>query len=209
LSQPASVSGGSRLTQAVLRGVREGLAFVLAAVALLFLLALVSYAAGDPSWDYSGDGQPVRNLIGSVGAVVAGALLFLFGRPAYLLPVMMLVAAWLIFRNRTEQFQPASRLNVLIRIGGFVLLLAASCGLAALHWEAGTLRASAGGVLGQEVGGGLAASMKLLGATLLLLGAWVAGLSIAFHVSLLDVFVRAANPSRGLLSAPTEPQLLL
>ena len=181
------MSGGSRLTQAVLKAVRESLAILLAVIALVLLVALVSYAPGDPGWSYSGDGESVRNKVGPFGALVADILLFLFGRPAFLLPIMLLVAAFLVFRNRAEQFQPASRLNVSIRIGGFLMLLAASCGLAALHWQTGTLRESAGGVLGQLVGGGLAEAMKMLGATLLLLAAWMAGLAIAFHVSWLSV----------------------
>jgi S-DNA-T family DNA segregation ATPase FtsK/SpoIIIE len=184
------VSGGNRLTQAVINGLRETLAIVLAVIALVLLVALASYAPGDPGWSYSGDGEPVRNKVGPFGALLADILLFLFGRPAFLLPTMLLVAAFLVFRNRTEQFQPASRLNVSIRIGGFLMLLAASCGLAALYWQAGTLRESAGGVLGQLVGGGLASATKLLGATLLLLAAWMAGLSIAFHVSWLNVIDR-------------------
>ncbi len=95
--------------------------------------------------------------------------------------------AFLVFRNRAEQFQPASRLNVSIRVGGFLMLLAASCGLAALHWQAGTLRESAVACWDSSSAGGLAGAMKLLGATLLLLAAWMAGLAIAFHVSWINV----------------------
>jgi S-DNA-T family DNA segregation ATPase FtsK/SpoIIIE len=193
LSQPSSLSGGTRLTQAVLKAVREGLAVLLAVVALVLLIALVSYAPGDSGWSYSGDGQETRNWIGPTGAMVADLLLFLFGRPAFLLPAMLLVAAWLVFRNRTEQLQPASRLNFLVRAGGFVLLMASSCGLASLHWEPGALRESAGGVLGQFVGLNLASAMKDLGATLLLLAGWIAGLAIAFHVSIFDVFDRVGH----------------
>ena len=202
---------GNRLTQAVLRGVREGLAVLIAALALLLLLALVSYAPGDPGWSYSGDGRPPRNWIGSSGAAFADVLLFLFGRPAYLLPTMLLVAAWLIFRNRTDSLQPASRLNVAVRIGGFLVLLAASCGLATLNFAPGDLRESAGGVLGQLVGQGLEHGLKWLGATLLLLGAWIAGLAVAFHVSVLDVldrvghaFWQAVSWLRGWISARRE-----
>jgi len=101
--------------------------------------------------------------------------------------------AWLVYRNRTDQLQPASRLNLLVRLGGFVLLLACSCGLASLHWEAGALRETAGGVLGQLVGLGLARGMKDLGATLLLLAGWIAGLAVAFHVSVLDVIDRVGR----------------
>jgi S-DNA-T family DNA segregation ATPase FtsK/SpoIIIE len=75
-----------------------------------------------------------------------------------------------------------------VRVGGFVLMLAASCALTAIYWEPGTLRASAGGVLGQVIGESLRAGLKTLGATLVLLAAWAVGLSLAFHVSWLVVF---------------------
>ncbi len=117
-------------------------------------------------------------------------LLFLFGRPAFLLPVMMLVAAWLIFRNRMAELAPATRINAAVRVGGFLLLLAASSGLTSLHWSPGVLREGAGGVLGKFTGLGLAQALKMLGATLLLLAAWMAGAAIAFHVSWLAVIDR-------------------
>ena len=187
LSQTSSLSGGARFTQAVLKAIRESIALALAVVALVLLTALITYAAADPGWSYSGEGGPVENRIGPFGALVADLLYFLFGRPAFLLPVMLLVAAWLLFRNRAAELAPVTRANAAVRIGGFVLLLAASCGLTTLHWVAGDLRASAGGVLGQAVGLNLAAALKPLGATLLLLAAWMAGAALAFHVSWIGV----------------------
>jgi S-DNA-T family DNA segregation ATPase FtsK/SpoIIIE len=187
LSQSTSLSGGARLTQAVVKAVREGFALLLAVLGVIVLLALASYHAGDPGWSYSGDDGEVRNLIGPVGAMLADILFFLFGQPAYLLPASLLVAAWLVFRNRVESLKPASRANLALRISGFVLLLAASCALATLHWEAGALRQTAGGVLGQAVGMTLAAGLRSLGATLLLLALWMAGVSLAFHLSWFNV----------------------
>jgi len=187
LSQTSSLSGGARFTQAVLKAIRESIALALAVVALVLLTALITYAAADPGWSYSGEGGPVENRIGPFGALVADLLYFLFGRPAFLLPVMLLVAAWLLFRNRAAELAPVTRANAAVRIGGFVLLLAASCGLTTLHWVAGDLRASAGGVLGQAVGLNLAAALKPLGATLLMLAAWMAGAALAFHVSWIGV----------------------
>ncbi|MEO6080355.1 MAG: DNA translocase FtsK 4TM domain-containing protein [Steroidobacteraceae bacterium] len=188
MSQTSSMSGGARFTQGVIRGLREGLAIVLAGLALVLLVALVSYSPGDPGWSFSGDGSAVRNLVGRFGASTADVLLVLFGRPAYLLPFMMLVAAWLIFRNRLAVLEPTTRINALVRVGGFLLLLAASCGLATLNWSPDGLRASAGGVLGQLVGSNLADGLNRLGATLLLLAGWLAGAAIAFHVKWLEVF---------------------
>src|SRR5690606_21829705 len=119
LSQSTSLSGGARLTQAVVKAVREGFSLLLAALGVIVFLALASYHAGDPGWSYSGDGGEVRNLVGPLGALVADLLFFLFGRPAYLLPAMLLVAAWLVFRNRVDSLKPASRANVALRIAGF------------------------------------------------------------------------------------------
>jgi S-DNA-T family DNA segregation ATPase FtsK/SpoIIIE len=202
LSQSTSLSGGARITQAVLKAVREGLSLLLAAIGVILLLALASYHAGDPGWSYSGDGGEVRNLIGPGGAVLADFLLFLFGRPAFLLPAMLLLAAWLVFRNRVEALRPASRTNLALRVGGFVLLLAASCALATLHWDAGTLRQTAGGVLGQAIGQPLAGGLRNLGATLLLLAAWMTGVALAFHVSwftVIDTLGRGFWDGIGLL----------
>src|SRR5689334_12498777 len=166
---------------------REGVAIVLAVIAVLLLIALFTYSSADAGWSYSGEGGQAENAIGSTGAVIADLLYFLFGRPAYLLPVMLLVAAWLLMRNRATDLKPVTRANAIVRAGGFLLLLAASCGLTALHWGAGDLRETAGGVLGKAVGLGLASGLKPLGATLLMLAAWMAGAALAFHVSWLTV----------------------
>ena len=71
---------------------REGTLWVLGALALLLLLALVSYHPHDPGFSDTGEPGPVGNLIGPVGAWLAGFFLFLFGRPAYLFPVMLAYA---------------------------------------------------------------------------------------------------------------------
>ena len=187
MSQTPSLSGGARFTQAVLKAVRESIALALAVVALVLLAALLTYSSADPGWSYSGEGGPIENRIGPFGALVADLFYFLFGRPAFLLPLMLLVAAWLLFRNRAAELAPVTRANAAVRVGGFVLLLASSCGLTSLHWMADELRATAGGVLGQAVGLNLAVALKPLGATLLMLAGWMAGAALAFHVSWLGV----------------------
>jgi len=140
----------------VARSLREGTLWVLGALALLLLLALLSYHAQDPGFADTGEpGQPVSNWIGPVGSWLAGFFLFLFGRPAYLFPVMLAYAGWLIHK---EQALPDARMriNTLLRASGFVLTLVTSCGLTALHWDGSALPNSAGGVLGEQIGNGLA-----------------------------------------------------
>jgi S-DNA-T family DNA segregation ATPase FtsK/SpoIIIE len=166
----------------MLRGLRESAALLLAVLGLVLLVALATYSAQDPGFSFTGGSGRVRNNIGPIGAYVADGLFFLFGRPAYLFPAMLGVACWLLFRQgRGGEVQ--SRANAALRVAGFVLTLLASCGLATLHWTPGELQQTAGGVVGSLVGGGLADGLQVLGATLLLIAAWMAGIALAFHVS--------------------------
>jgi S-DNA-T family DNA segregation ATPase FtsK/SpoIIIE len=179
---------GSRLTAAVSRALRESVVIALAIVALTLFVALVSYSPDDPGFSYTGNAAPIHNRIGVAGAWLSDVLFFLFGWPAFLLPAVMALAAWGL--QRRAQAVTVSRMNTAVRVAGFVLLLAASCGLTTLHWEPGVLRQTAGGVVGGLVGKGLASYLEFLGATLVLIAAWMAGLSVAFHVSWLTVMDR-------------------
>jgi DNA segregation ATPase FtsK/SpoIIIE, S-DNA-T family len=176
----------SALSAAVERSLREGTLWVLAALALILLLALLSYHAHDPGFADTGEpGQAVSNWIGPVGAWLAGFFLFLFGRPAYLFPLMLVYAGWLVHK---EQPLPdaRSRVNSLLRAAGFALTLVTSCGLATLHWSGAGLPNSAGGVLGELAGHGSSRALSFLGATLLLLGLWLAGVALSLSVSWFD-----------------------
>jgi len=158
-------------------------------VALVLFMALASYSPEDPGFSFTGTSGAVHNRIGVIGAWVADVLFFLFGRPAFLFPLVLAAACWGLQR-RLRADSGASRANTLVRILGFVLVLLASCALTTLHWQPGVLRQSAGGVVGSLIGGGLAAGVDFLGATLLMIAAWMAGLSLAFGVSWLTIMDR-------------------
>ncbi|MGB8327823.1 MAG: DNA translocase FtsK 4TM domain-containing protein [Steroidobacteraceae bacterium] len=172
------------------RGLRESALIGLGVVAALLFLALISYSPEDPGFSSTGEGGGVRNLMGPAGAWVADALFFLFGRPAFLFPLVLAAACGVMFRHGRKQQLPVSRVNTAVRIAGFVILLVASSALATLHWGAAALRETAGGVVGSLVGSGLASQLHFLGATLLLLAAWMAGVSLAFGVSWMTVMDR-------------------
>jgi S-DNA-T family DNA segregation ATPase FtsK/SpoIIIE len=170
----------------VSRSLREGTLWVLGALALLLLLALFSYHPHDPGFSDTGEPGPVGNWIGPVGAWLAGFFLFLFGRPAYLFPVMLAYAGWLVHKDQSLP-EMRSRINTLLRALGFVLTLVTSCGLASLHWSPAGLPNSAGGVLGELAGKGSAHGLSFLGATLLLLGLWLAGVALFVGLSWFEV----------------------
>jgi S-DNA-T family DNA segregation ATPase FtsK/SpoIIIE len=178
-----------RLSAIVARALRESAAIALGVLALVLIVALLSFDAGDPGFSFTGDGLAVHNRVGPVGAWFADALYFLFGRPAYLLPLMFGVAAWRLGRGAGSG-PGHSRLNLAVRVAGFLVMLVASCSLAALHWSPGSLPQGAGGIVGSAAGEALAAGLKLLGATLLLLAAWMAGAAVTFGVSWFAVMDR-------------------
>jgi S-DNA-T family DNA segregation ATPase FtsK/SpoIIIE len=185
----ASARAAARFTSAVSRGLRESAIIALGIVALVLLLALLTYSPDDPGFSFTGNSAPVHNRIGIIGAWLADLLFFLFGSPAFLFPLVLAVACWGLQR-RMKADAAVSRVNTLVRTAGFVLVLVASCGLTTLHWQPGVLRQSAGGVVGSVVGGGLVAGLDFLGATLVMIAAWMAGLSLAFGVSWLTIMDR-------------------
>jgi S-DNA-T family DNA segregation ATPase FtsK/SpoIIIE len=179
---------GARFSSAVSRGLRESAVIAIAIVALVLLLALATYSPDDPGFSFTGSAGSVHNRIGVIGAWLADVLFFLFGRPAFLFPLMLALAC--VGLQRRIHAESPSRANSAVRIAGFLLVLIASCALTTLHWQPGALRQSAGGVVGAAVGGGLAAGLDFLGATLLLIAAWMAGLSLAFGVSWFTIMDR-------------------
>ncbi|MCZ6586272.1 MAG: DNA translocase FtsK 4TM domain-containing protein, partial [Gammaproteobacteria bacterium] len=179
-----------------IRGLRESALWLCAGLAVIFFVALASYHATDLAFSVSGDNQMVQNRMGPAGAWFADIAYLLFGAPAYLFPALVLLAGLVVFKGRNYRDR-VSRSALLWRSGGFILMLAASCGLATLHFLVPGLRETAGGIVGQLVGAGLEQILGLLGATVLLLVIWLAAVSLATGVSWLAVMDRTG---RGVLA---------
>ena len=192
----APVRGAQRFSAAVSRGLRESAIIALAVAGLVLLVALATYNVNDPGWSKVTDSTTIHNRIGPVGAWLSDLLFYIFGRPAFLFPVMIGLTTWSLFRSVRNTEQP-SRANTLVRIAGFVLLLVASCGLATLHWSDAGMPHTAGGAIGDTVGRGLQSGLGFLGATLLMLAAWMAGASLSLGVSWLTVMDRLGAWSWG------------
>ena len=92
-NSPASPESPPRFSAAVARGLREGAAISLGVVALVVVVALLSFDPRDPGFSSTGLGDTIHNRVGSGGAYLADLLYFLFGRPAYLLPLALSVTA--------------------------------------------------------------------------------------------------------------------
>ena len=176
---------GSVTPSTVNRSVRESGMWVFGALAIIMLLALLSYSPKDPGFSHTGSGGKLHNLIGGAGAWFADFGFYLFGMPAFLFPAMALLLGWILCMARSSA-EPIDRSIFTARISGFLIALLTSCGLATLHFAHPDLRESAGGVLGQLVGQGLETALGLLGATLLLLALWLGAISLFTGMSWLS-----------------------
>ncbi|MEK8030321.1 DNA translocase FtsK 4TM domain-containing protein [Ideonella sp. DXS29W] len=169
---------------------RQRLRLSLLTLAWLALsLALFSRRADDPGFSTSGQGGPVMNWLGMPGAWVADVLLVLFGFSAWWWVVAGGRQLWVGWRalQRGEALEPWPRSA---RMGGLVLLLAASCALEWTRlygWEA-RLPGHSGGVIGFWLG---PLSMKLgfLASGVL----WISLLVVALPLALRFSWLRLAD----------------
>nr|VFJ53840.1 MAG: DNA translocase FtsK [Candidatus Kentron sp. FW]VFJ63768.1 MAG: DNA translocase FtsK [Candidatus Kentron sp. FW] len=164
------------------RSPREAVLIVSVTVTLYFLLSLVTHHPADPGWSQSTEIEQVSNGGGPVGAWIADVFFYLFGYPAYLFVLLMGFLGWLMFRLLGGVNRPGPWYFI-IRGGGFLLTLGASCGLATIHFGGSTLPSDSGGVLGEIIGIGLIHMLSPLGGTLVLLAAFLTGTTLLTGLS--------------------------
>jgi S-DNA-T family DNA segregation ATPase FtsK/SpoIIIE len=160
----------------------------LVCVAVFLVATLATYSPEDPGWSHVGHGETVANAGGRAGAWFADVALYLFGFAAYLIPVMVVWSAFLVFR--TDESERETQVQLLaLRWAGFLVTLGAACGLATIHFPGlGVgLPNGTGGGLGLLVGERLSAAFSRSGATLLLLGVFLAGFRVFSGISWLAV----------------------
>ncbi len=164
--------------------IQEGVLIIISAIAVYLFISLVTYHQSDPGWSATGTGTAIENAGGRLGAWFADFALYIFGYPAYLLPILIAWAAWMVFRQR-HYVEERHHHGMTWRIIGFVMVMLAGSGLASLHLDRLTeqLPYSAGGVLGDVVGYGLNGFMNSIGSTLLLIAFFLTGLTLCTGVS--------------------------
>ncbi len=178
-----------RLSSQVHRALREGALYVFGALALILWFALFTYDLTDPGPFQTTASDVVSNGVGRAGAWIADLLFTGFGRPAYLFTVMVFFLGWMLYREQKTQIE-LTKLDFGLRLAGFVVTLATSCALSKLHFSGVGFNETAGGIIGQALGGWLEGLMKLLGASVLLFFVWVTALSLFLGISWINVMDR-------------------
>ena len=182
----------TRLSSQVHRALREGALYVFGALALILWFALFTYNSADPGPFQTTTSEVVSNGVGRFGAWLADLLFTGFGRPAYLFTVMVFFLGWMLYREQKTQIE-LTKLDFGLRLAGFVATLATSCALSTLHFSPIGFNETAGGIIGQALGGWLNDLMKILGASVLLFCLWVASVSLFLGISWINVMDRIGH----------------
>ncbi|MEW5967518.1 MAG: DNA translocase FtsK 4TM domain-containing protein [Pseudomonadota bacterium] len=176
------------------RLLREARALLVGAAAIFLAAILLTHDVADPGFSTTGDGGPLHNLGGRVGAWLSDLMLMLFGVSAWWWVVLAVAYVVRTFRTLDETPLAGGRQRW-FRLGGFALLLFASTGVEWLrgwHWPAG-LPDDAGGVFGGLVGNAATALLGFTGGSLLLLLLMAVGFSLFTGVSWLTMAERSGE----------------
>ncbi len=183
---------------------------------ILLAVALLTFSPADPSWSQTAWGGDIQNAGGYLGAWLADTLFFVFGSLAYPLPILVTVAAWVLFRKRNEDEQ----IDFMLwgtRLLGLTVLILTSCGLADINFD-DIWYFSSGGVVGDVLTSLALPTLNVLGSTLVLLFLWGAGFTLLTGISWLSIvewlgecaiklFTSAVNRARSEDQELLEPQL--
>ncbi len=183
---------------------REIIGVILIALSLLTLLSLLSFVPGEPkvvATSGSTVTPPIRNLIGSVGAIFSSVLFSLIGGAAYFFPILLGLMGGRCFTQ--------SDLSIRLRnaAASVVALLFMS---AFLHLEVTAVptissgmvyRGQAGGLFGQVIAEGLRGYFASTGAHILIIAGFLVALLLTTPLSLAQLAVRVTERGRKLHEA--------
>ena len=171
---------------------REVIGVILIALSLLMLLSLLSFVPGEARIvaDGASGANPPRNLIGSFGALLAGAFFYGIGGAAYLFPLLLGRLGFRCFSQAPVSLRlrtAASSLAAVFFLSAFLHL--ETTGVPTL--TSGMIsRGMAGGVVGQTIADGLRAVFAGTGAHILIIAGFLVSLLLTTPLSLAEVVRR-------------------
>jgi S-DNA-T family DNA segregation ATPase FtsK/SpoIIIE len=164
------------------RGLREIAVLGLFAVALFFLISLITFSNEDAGWTHSGAVQTVTNAGGVFGAWIADFTLSFFGLIAYLFPVIISWHSYLLYGQARQK---QSKMTIALQWLGSIATVVAGAALFYLYvLRVGVeLPGGTGGILGQETGDAVLHLFGNSGATLFLIVLLLSGVTLATDLS--------------------------
>ena len=175
------------------RRISEFVGVALFALALIWLIALVTYEPTDPVWFFTtGASHPPANFVGRVGAFLAELSFQLFGYASYLLPGVIVVTGWHYFWCLAPDAAYTKLLGVGLFFGcasSFLSLILGSTDVAGKTFHAG-------GSIGNWLGAALSEYLNRTGSIIMLLTLMALSAILSTQFSLGRMFSNAGAGSR-------------
>jgi S-DNA-T family DNA segregation ATPase FtsK/SpoIIIE len=177
------------------RRISEFIGVALFALALLWLISLVTHDPTDPVWFFTtGSSHPPVNFAGRVGAFLSELSFQLFGYAAYLVPAVAAVAGWHYFWCQTPD-------AAYTKLTGVALLF--SCASAFLSLVFGSAEAAgktfhAGGSIGRAFGALMSEYLNRTGSLIVLLTLMMLAVILSTQFSFGRMFATATANSQNL-----------
>ena len=179
----------------VSRRLSEFLGVALFALALIWLISLVTYEPTDPVWFFTTNAlHPPVNFVGRVGAFVSELSFQLLGYAAYLVPAVIAWAGWYYFWCQPFEAIYTKTIGVGLFVGcssAFLNLVFGSADVAGKTFDAG-------GSLGAWLGSWFAEYLNRTGSIIVLMTLMVLAVILSTQFSFGRMFANASQGSRDL-----------
>jgi S-DNA-T family DNA segregation ATPase FtsK/SpoIIIE len=177
------------------RRISEFVGVALFALALIWLISLVTYEPTDPVWFFTtGALHPPANFVGRVGAFLSELSFQLFGYAAYLVPAVIAWAGWYYFWCQSFE-------ALYTKLSGITLLFGCSSSFLSLVFGSTDVAGKtfdAGGSLGAWLGAWFAEYLNRTGSIIVILTLMVLGIILSTQFSFGRMFATASQGSRDL-----------
>jgi S-DNA-T family DNA segregation ATPase FtsK/SpoIIIE len=177
------------------RRISEFLGVALFALALTWLIALVTHDPADPVWFFTTDGgQPPANFIGRVGAFLSELSFQLFGYASYLLPALLAIGGWHYFWCQAPDAAYTKAFGVAL----FFACASAFLSLLFGSTEVDDKIFYAGGSIGNWLAEAMSDYFNRTGSIIVLLTTMALAVIVSTHFSFGRLFETASQESRDL-----------
>ncbi|AEW44658.1 DNA segregation ATPase FtsK/SpoIIIE, S-DNA-T family [Serratia symbiotica str. 'Cinara cedri'] len=159
---------------------------IIAIFAVYLMVVLISFNPSDPSWSQTSWHKSIHNIGGRIGAWVADMLLFIFGMVAYVIPLIILLLCWVLYRQQCYSSDYIDYLMCSLRLFGTVIIICACCVIAELNID-DFYHFISGGVLGYLLSSLMLLQFGSIGTTLISLCIWIVGVRLFTGLSWLII----------------------
>ena len=177
------------------RRISEFLGVALFALALIWLISLVTYEPTDPVWFFTTHAlHPPANFVGRVGAFLSELSFQLLGYAAYLIPAVIAWTGWYYFWCQPFEAIYTKLIGIMLLLGcsgSFLSLVFGSTDVAGKTFDAG-------GSLGAWLGARFAEYLNRTGSIIVVLTLMVLSIILSTQFSFGRMFANASQGSRDL-----------